>query len=69
MSDCLIGCLGAILVFVLFVSISFLATSGLIWLACWAFGWTFQWKIVFGIWIVMALIRSCFKSTTNVKEN
>lgn len=44
------------------VLISFFCTAGIIKLACWAFNYTFSWKLSIGIWAVMCLIGSVFKS-------
>ena len=43
--------------------VSFLCTAGLIKLACWAFGYTFSWKLSVGIWVVLWLLGSVFKSS------
>lgn len=37
---------------------SFLVTAGLLWLVCWAFSLTFSWKISFGVWITLMILRS-----------
>ncbi len=42
--------------------ISFFGTALLIWLICWAFALTFSWKITFGIWIIICILRSIFKT-------
>ena len=63
--------IGTILVVILAFAISFLLTSGLIWLLCWllpAIGITaigtftiaFSWKLALAIWIILALLRSIF---------
>ena len=60
-----------ILLILLSLAISFLLTSGLIWLLCWllpAIGITaigtftiaFSWKLALAIWIILALLRSVF---------
>ena len=60
-----------ILLILLSLTISFLLTSGLIWLLCWllpAIGITaigtftiaFSWKLALAIWIILALLRSIF---------
>lgn len=63
-----------ILLVILFLTISFLITAGLVWLLCWllpAIGITaigtftiaFSWKLALAIWLIIALLRSIFSST------
>ena len=33
-----------------------------------SFGYTFSWKIAFGIWILLTLIGGAFKSNVTVKK-
>ena len=60
-----------VLLILLHLAISFLLTSGLIWLLCWllpAIGITaigtftiaFSWKLALVVWIILALLRSIF---------
>ena len=60
-----------VLLILLSLAISFLLTSGLVWLLCWllpALGITaigtfvivFSWKLALAIWIIVALLRSIF---------
>lgn len=60
-----------VLLILLSLVISFLLTSGLIWLLCWllpAIGITaigtftiaFSWKLALAIWIILALLQSIF---------
>ena len=60
-----------VLLVLLYLAVSFLLTSGLIWLLCWllpAIGITaigtftiaFSWKLALAIWIILALLRSIF---------
>ena len=60
-----------VLLILLYLAISFLLTSGLIWLLCWllpAIGITaigtftivFSWKLALAIWIILALLQSIF---------
>ena len=60
-----------ILLILLSFAISFLLTSGLIWLLCWllpAIGITaigtftiaFSWKLALAVWIILALLQSIF---------
>ena len=63
--------IGTILVVILAFAISFLLTSGLIWLLCWllpAIGITaidtftiaFSWKLALAVWIILGLLQSIF---------
>lgn len=60
-----------VLLILLSLAISFLLTSGLVWLLCWllpAIGITaigtftivFSWKLALAIWIIVALLQSIF---------
>ena len=60
-----------ILLILLSLGVSFLLTSGLIWLLCWllpAIGITaigtftivFSWKLALAIWIILVLLQSIF---------
>ena len=62
-----------VLLILLSLAISFLLTSGLIWLLCWllpAIGITaigtftiaFSWKLALAIWIIIALLQSIFST-------
>jgi len=44
------------------LGLSFLFTSGLVWLVCWAFSLTFTWKVSFGVWVSIMIAKSIFKS-------
>ena len=60
-----------VLLILLSLAVSFLLTSGLVWLLCWllpALGITaigtfvivFSWKLSLAVWIVLLLLRSLF---------
>lgn len=60
-----------VLLILLFLAVSFLLTSGLVWLLCWllpALGITaigtfvivFSWKLALAIWIILVLLQSIF---------
>ena len=62
-----------ILLVLLYLAISFLIVSGLVWLLCWllpAIGITaigtftiaFSWKLALAIWIILALLSTIFPS-------
>lgn len=60
-----------VLLILLSLAVSFLLTSGLIWLLCWllpAIGITaigtftiaFSWKLALAVWVILALLQSIF---------
>lgn len=62
-----------VLLILLYLTISFLIVSGLVWLLCWllpAIGITaigtftivFSWKLALAIWIILALLSTIFPS-------
>lgn len=66
--------MGVILLILLSLAVSFLTTSGLVWLLCWllpALGITaigtfvivFSWKLALVVWIILALLGAIFPSS------
>ena len=66
--------MGIVLLILLSLAVSFLATSGLVWLLCWllpALGITaigtfvivFSWKLALVVWIILALLGAIFPSS------
>ncbi len=55
------GCLAAILALLVVCGISWLLTSGIIWLICLCFGWTFSWGIATGVWLILLLLGGAFQ--------
>ena len=64
-----------VLLILLSLAISFLLTSGLVWLLCWllpALGITaigtfvivFSWKLALAIWIILVLLQSIFSASS-----
>ena len=60
-----------VLLILLSLAISFLLTSGLIWLLCWllptigitaigTFTIVFSWKLALAVWIILGLLQSIF---------
>ena len=60
-----------VLLILLSLAVSFLVTSGLVWLLCWllpalgitaigTFAIAFSWKLALAIWIILVLLRSIF---------
>jgi hypothetical protein len=55
------GCLAAILVLLVVCGISWLLTSGIIWLICLCFGLTFSWGVATGVWLILLLLGGIFQ--------
>ena len=51
-----------VIIIIALLFISFGGTAALYGLACWAFGWDFSWKASIGVWAVLWLIGSVFKT-------
>lgn len=64
----IIGCLAAIFVVLATIGVSWICTCGVIKLITMCFGWTFSWGTATGIWLLMCLARTVFKSSTTVKK-
>lgn len=56
-----------IVVVILLCSVSWIVTCGVIKLITMCFGLTFKWSVATGIWLVMALLRTIFKSSSGAK--
>ena len=54
-----------ILILALAYGVSLIATCGVIKLITMCFGWTFKWSIATGIWLIMCLASTVFKTTVN----
>jgi len=55
-------------IFVLSYGLSWLITCGLIKLITMCFGWKFAWSTATGIWLIICIISSIFKSKANTKN-
>ena len=55
-----VGCATAIVIFLIAAGITWVVTSGIIWLICWLIGWNFSIKVATAIWLVMMLIYGIF---------
>ncbi len=56
--------MGAFILILLMIAafiLSFLITSGLIWIICWAFSFIFSWKLAIGVYAALLLLSSVFK--------
>ena len=59
--------LGIIVGLALLYGLSWIVTCGVIKLITLCFGWTFKWSIATGIWLIMCLLQTVFKTTANNK--
>ena len=57
-----------ILVIVGLVFLEWIVTVGVIKLITMCFGWTFKWSVATGIWLIICILQSIFKSNVNVKR-
>lgn len=57
-----------ILILIAFYGISWIATCGIIKLITMCFGMTFKWGIATGIWLVICVLTSIFKTNVTVKK-
>ena len=57
------GCLLAIVLFLIFEALSFVVSAGIVKLICLCFGLAFSWKLALGIWLILSLLSAFFKST------
>ena len=56
-----------VLIVAVLLAISFFGTAGLVWLVCWAFKWTWSWKISLGVWALSCLVSGAVKTTGGKK--
>ena len=57
-----------VLVIVGLVFLGWIITVGIIKLITMCFGWTFKWSVATGIWMIICILQSIFKSNVNVKR-
>ena len=57
-----------VLVIVGLVFLEWIITVGIIKLITMCFGWTFKWSVATGIWLIICILQSIFKSNANVKR-
>jgi len=43
------------------LGVAFLISAAFTWLICWAFGFTFTWKIAIGVWAVTIVLGGIFR--------
>lgn len=56
----------AVMVIVVLIAcygLSWIVTCGIIKLITMCFGWTFKWSIATGIWLIICILQSIFKTT------
>ena len=56
-----------ILVIIAALSVSYLTTSGLVWVICFAFDQVFTWRLSLGVWAITLLISGAVKSVHSSK--
>jgi hypothetical protein len=61
------GVLIGVIVVLGFYAISFGITALIFKGICWAFSLTFSWKVAFGIWLIMMLVKGLFDGSKNNK--
>ena len=62
---------GAFLIILIIAGLVFLewiVTVGIIKLITLCFGWTFKWSIATGIWLIICILQSIFKSNINIER-
>lgn len=60
------GGLIAVMVIIVLIAcygLSWIVTCGIIKLITMCFGWTFKWSIATGIWLIICILKSIFKTT------
>ena len=57
-----------VLVIVGLVFLEWITTVGIIKLITMCFGWTFKWSVATGIWLIICILQSIFKSNMNNKR-
>ena len=59
------GLVAAMVIVVLIAcyGLSWIVTCGIIKLITMCFGWTFKWSIATGIWLIICILQSIFKTT------
>lgn len=65
--DTLLNVLILAVVIIAVFAISWIYTCGIIKLITLCFGWAFKWSTATGIWLIMYLLGSVFKTTVKTK--
>ena len=60
--------LTTVLVIAGLVFLEWIITVGIIKLITMCFGWTFKWSVATGIWLIICILQSIFKSNVNIKR-
>lgn len=63
-----LGCMFALGVYLVFCGVSWIIVCGIIKLITMCFGWSFNWMIATGVWLLMWLVRAVFSNTITVKK-
>lgn len=56
------------IIMVVVYALSWIATSVILYLITLCFGWTFNWTIATGIWLIIIILKSIFSHHTTVKK-
>lgn len=59
------GCIAAIIAILLVLGLSWILTCGILYLVTLCFSLAFSWQIATGIWLVLFLVSSFFKSSNS----
>lgn len=62
------GCITAIIVALLALALSWICTCGFLYLIAICFDLVFSWSIATGIWLVLFLVSSFFRSNNSSKK-
>lgn len=61
------GCITFFFALLIAMGLSWALTCGLIYLITLCFAWTFTWPIATGIWLILFLVSSFFRSSNSKK--
>lgn len=59
------GCLLVIFATLFIIALSWLTTCGLLYLITLCFGWEFSWAIATGVWLILVMVSSFFRSSNS----
>lgn len=51
------------------LGLEFLILGGLVWIVTWAFGLTFSWKIMIGVWAIVAILQMALRAASPSKND
>lgn len=68
MKDFIMPILITLAILIIVYGLSWIITCGAIKLVTVCFGWTFKWSTATGIWVIICILQSIFKSNVTVKK-